>query len=53
MFTVIYKVYGDKRSLMRILTTAEKLHCRTPFAEQLFAEHLLVEHFSIATSIKL
>ena len=29
-----------------------KLHCRTPFAEQLFAVHLLVEHLSIADSIK-
>ena len=36
-----------------ILTTAEKLHCRTPFAEQTFAKQLLVEHLSIATSIKL
>ena len=36
-----------------ILTTAQKLHCRTPFAEQIFAKQLLVEHLSIATSIKL
>ena len=35
------------------LTTAEKLHCRTPFAEQLFPVHLLVEHLSMADSIKL
>ena len=38
---------------MRILTTAEKRHCRTSFAEQLLAEHLLVERLSIATAIKL
>ena len=25
--------------LLRILTTAEKLHCGTPFAEQLFPVH--------------
>ena len=30
------------------LTTAEKLHCRTPFPV-----HLLVEHLSMADSIKL
>ena len=47
MFTVIYQ------PLLRILTTAEKLHCRTPFAEQLFAEHLLVEHLSIPTRLPL
>ena len=35
------------------LTTAEKLHFRTPFAEQVFAVHLLVEHLSIADSIKI
>ena len=39
--------------LLRILTTAEKLHCRITFAEQLFAEHVLAEHLSIATSVKL
>ena len=38
---------------MRILTTAKKIYCRTPFAEQFFAEHLLVEHLSMAASIKL
>ena len=38
---------------MRILTTAKKLYCRTPFAELFFAEHLLVEHLSMAASIKL
>ena len=36
-----------------ILSTAEKFPCRTPFAEQNFAKPLLVEHLSIATSIKL
>ena len=39
--------------LLRILTTADKLDCRTPFAEQLFAVHLSVVHLSIADSIKL
>ena len=39
--------------MLSILATAEKLHCRTPFAEQFFAEHLLVKHLSIATSMKL
>ena len=39
--------------LLSSLTIAEKLHCRTPFAEQLFAVHLLVEHLSMADSIKL
>ena len=39
--------------MLRILTTAEKLHCKTPFAEQLFAVYLLVEHLSMADSIKL
>ena len=38
---------------MRILTTAKKLYCRTPFAEPFFAEHFLVEHLSMAASIKL
>ena len=39
---------------MRILTTAKKLYCRTTvFVEQLYAEHLLIEHLSIAVSIKL
>ena len=37
---------------MEIKPTAEKLHCRTPFVEQLFAVHLLV-HPSMADSIKL
>ena len=36
-----------------ILVTIEKLHCRTPFAEQLFTEHLLAEHLLIATAKKL
>ena len=40
------------KALLRILTTAEKLHCRTTFAEQLFAVHLLVEYLSMADSIK-
>ena len=30
-----------------------KFHCITPFAEQHFAVHLLVEHLSMADSIKL
>ena len=34
-------------------TTTKKLCCRTPLVEQLFAEPLLVEYLSIATSIKL
>ena len=52
MFMVIYQVsYGN--NLIRILTTAKKRYCRTPFVEQLFAEPLLVEHLSIAASIKL
>ena len=38
---------------MKILTTAKKLYCRTPFAEQFFAEHLLVEHLSMVASVKL
>ena len=38
---------------MKILTTAAKLSCRTPFAEQIFAVHLLVEHLSMADSTKL
>ena len=33
---------------MRTLTTTEKLHCRTSFAEQLIAVHLLVEYLSMA-----
>ena len=37
---------------MRILTTAKNLYCRAPFVEELSAEHLLVEHFSMAASIK-
>ena len=39
--------------MIRILTTAKKRYCRTPFVEQLFAEPLLVENLSIAASIKL
>ena len=39
--------------MLRILTTAEKLHFRAPFVEQLVAVHLLVEHLSMADSIKL
>ena len=39
--------------LMRILITAKKLYYRTPFLEQLFAEHLLVTHFSMAAFVKL
>ena len=35
------------------MTPAEKIHFRTPFAEQLIAVHLLVEHLSRADSIKL
>ena len=35
------------------MTTAEKLYFRTSFAEQLFAVPLLVEHLSIADSIKI
>ena len=31
----------------------KKFHCRTPFAEQLFAVHLLVEHLLKADPIKL
>ena len=31
----------------------KKLYCKTPFVEQLFADHLLVEHLSMAGSIKL
>ena len=38
---------------LKILTTVEKLHGRTPFAEQFFAVYLLVEHLSMADSIKL
>ena len=38
---------------MTVLTTAKKLYCRTPFVEQLFAERLLVEHLSMAASMKL
>ena len=36
--------------LLRILT-AEKLHFRTPFVEQLFAVLLLVEHLSYTVQI--
>ena len=43
----------EKRPLLRILTIAQKLHCRAPFAEQYFAVHLLVEHLSMADSMKL
>ena len=38
---------------MRILTNAKKLDCRSPTAEPFFAEHFLVEHLSMAASIKL
>ena len=41
------------RPLLRILTPQEKLHCGTPFAEQLFAVLLLIKYFSMADSIKL
>ena len=35
MFTIIYWVsYGNKDPLLRILTTVEKIHCKTPFVEQ-------------------
>ena len=37
----------EERALMRIWATAKNLYCRTPFVEQLFAEHLLVEHLSM------
>ena len=37
---------------MRILTSAKNLYCRTPFVEQFFAENVLVEHLSMAASIK-
>ena len=43
----------EKSPLLRILTTVVKFHCRIPFAEQLFAVHLLVERLLIADSIKL
>ena len=32
---------------------AEKFHFRTPFIEQFFAVHRLVDHLSMADSIKL
>ena len=38
---------------IKILTIAKKLYCGTPFVEKLFTEPLLVEHLSIAASIKL
>ena len=38
---------------MRILITAKKLYYRTPFVEQLFAENLLVTHFSMTAFVKL
>ena len=41
------------KTFHKILTTAKKRYCRTPFAEQLFAERFLVEHLSITASIKL
>ena len=41
------------RPLLRILTTAEKLHRRAPFEEQVFAGYLFVEHLSMVDSIKL
>ena len=43
----------EQNPLLRIWTTAEKLHFRTHFIEQLFAVHLLVEHLLMADSIKL
>ena len=53
-------VYGNLLSqlwkespLLRIMTTAEKPHFRTSFVEQLFAVPFLVEHLSMADSIKL
>ena len=39
--------------LLRFLTGAEKFYFRTPFAEQLFAMDLLIEHLSMADSIRL
>ena len=36
-----------------ILTTAEKLHGRAPFAEQFFEVYLIAGQFSMADSIKL
>ena len=39
--------------LMRILITAKKLYYRTLFVEQLFAENLLVTHFSMTAFVKL
>ena len=39
--------------MLKILTTAEELHCRTPFVKQFFAVHLLLGHLSMADSIKL
>ena len=47
-------VYGNLLSPLwkRFLITSKKLYCRTPFVEQLFAEQLLVEHVSMAASIK-
>ena len=40
--------------LLRILTIAEKLHCRISFAEkQHFVGHLLVEHLSIGAFVGL
>ena len=40
------------RAFVEDLTTSEKFHCRTPFAEQLFAVHLLGEHLLMNDSIK-
>ena len=34
------------------LATAEKFYCRTPFAEQLFTVHLLVDHLLMTDSTK-
>ena len=36
-----------------MLATVGKIHFRTPFAEYIYAVHLLVEHLSMADSIKL
>ena len=38
---------------MRVLTTAKKRYCRTPFVKQLLAEHLLIEDLAMAASTKL
>ena len=38
----------EKDLYKKIFIPAEKLFCRTPFAEQLFAVHLFVKHVSMA-----